>query len=63
MNANPCEQVFERFVDDREVAKLLRVHQATLQRMARDAQPPCMKVGKLWRFRVSRNRTRGGQRS
>lgn len=53
MNANPCEQVFERLLDAKEVAKLLGVHQATLHRMARAGQLPCVKVGKLWRFRVS----------
>ncbi len=53
MNANPCEQVFERLLDAREVAKLLGVHRATLQRMARDGQLPGVKVGKLWRFRIS----------
>jgi excisionase family DNA binding protein len=53
MNANPCEQVFERLLDSREVTKLLGVHHATLQRMARAGQLPCLKVGKLWRFRVS----------
>lgn len=53
MNANPCEQVFEKLLDSKEVALLLGVHHATLQRMARAGQLPGMKVGKLWRFRVS----------
>jgi excisionase family DNA binding protein len=53
MKQNPCEQVFEPLLNSREVAKLLGVHPATLQRMARAGQLPCVKVGKLWRFSVS----------
>jgi excisionase family DNA binding protein len=50
MKANPCEQVFEPLMNSTEAAKLLRVHPATLQRMARAGQLPRVKVGKLWRF-------------
>jgi hypothetical protein len=35
MNANPCQQVFQRLLAAKEVAKLLGVHHATLQRTAR----------------------------
>ena len=55
MNANPCTKVFEFEppLNVREVAKLFGVNHAMLLRMARSGQLPGVKVGKLWRFRVS----------
>jgi excisionase family DNA binding protein len=53
MKTSPCEQVFEPLLNSKEVARLLGVHPATLQRMARASQLPCVKVGKLWRFSVT----------
>jgi excisionase family DNA binding protein len=55
MNANPCTKVFEfePLLNVREVAKLFGVNHAMLLRMARSGQLPSVKVGKLWRFRVS----------
>jgi len=47
MKTNPCEQVVEHLLNSTEVAKLLGVHSATLQGMARAGQLPCVKVGKL----------------
>jgi len=53
MDANPCQPVFEPLLNVREVAKLFGVNHATLLRMARSGQLPGVKIGKLWRFRVS----------
>jgi excisionase family DNA binding protein len=55
MNANPCKTVseFEPLLNVREVAKLFGVNHAMLLRMARSGQLPGVKIGKLWRFRVS----------
>jgi excisionase family DNA binding protein len=53
MKTNPCEQVFEPLLNSTEAATLLGLHKATLQRMARAGQLPCVKVGKLWRFSVT----------
>jgi excisionase family DNA binding protein len=50
MKTNPCEKVFESLLNSREVGKLFGVHSATVLRMARAGQLPCVKVGKLWRF-------------
>lgn len=52
MKLHPCEQVFEPRLDSEDAAKLLGVHAATVQRMARAGKLPCVKVGKLWRFSV-----------
>jgi excisionase family DNA binding protein len=55
MNANPCKTVseFEPLLNVREVAKLFGVNHSTLLRMARSGHLPGVKIGKLWRFRVS----------
>jgi excisionase family DNA binding protein len=55
MNANPCKTVpeLEPLLDVREVAKLFGVNHAMLLRMVRRGQLPGVKIGKLWRFRVS----------
>jgi excisionase family DNA binding protein len=44
---------FEPLVDSYEAAKLLGVHPKTLQHMARRGLIPAIRVGKLWRFRIS----------
>jgi excisionase family DNA binding protein len=53
MNANPCESLFEPLLNVRQVAKLFGVNHAMLLRMPRSGRIPCVKIGKLWRFRVS----------
>jgi len=53
MNANPCQTVFEPLLNVRQVAKLFGLNHAMLLRMARSGQLPGVKIGKLWRFRVS----------
>ena len=55
MKTNPSEQVFEPLLNSREAGKLLGVHPATMKRLARAGKPPCVKVGKLWRFSVSQS--------
>jgi hypothetical protein len=35
MKSHPCEQAFEPLLDSKDAAKLLGVHAATVQRMAR----------------------------
>jgi excisionase family DNA binding protein len=54
--ATPVSQPFshfERFLDSREAAALLRIHPKTLQRLARKGEIRAMRIGKLWRFRAS----------
>jgi excisionase family DNA binding protein len=55
MNANPCKTVseFEPLLNVRKVAKLFGVNHSTLLRMARSGHLPGVKIGRLWRFRVS----------
>jgi len=53
MNANLCQTVFEPLLNVRQVAKLFGLNHAMLLRMARSGQLPGVKIGKLWRFRVS----------
>jgi excisionase family DNA binding protein len=44
---------FERLLDCREAALLLKVHPETVKRMARRGDLAAVKFGKIWRFRVS----------
>jgi excisionase family DNA binding protein len=53
MKSHPCERTFKSLLDSEDAAKLLGVHAATVQRMARAGKIPCVRVGKLWRFSVS----------
>lgn len=43
----------EPYLDTDEAAALLRIHPKTLQRMAKRGEIQGVRVGKLWRFRVS----------
>lgn len=60
---------FERLLGIPEAAELLRVHDKTLQAMARAGTVPCVRMGKYWRFRASsldawvRNRLKLGNQS
>ena len=44
----------EYYVDDTEIAKMLRIHHRTVQQMARDGEIPAYPLGKrkrkTWRF-------------
>ena len=44
---------FEPLLDSEQAAGLLRIHQKTLQKMARRGEIQGTHVGKLWRFRAS----------
>jgi excisionase family DNA binding protein len=44
---------FERFLNSREAATLLQIHPKTVQRIARNGEIRAMRIGELWRFRVS----------
>lgn len=44
---------FEPLLDLTEAAGLLRIHPQTLKKMAIRRTVPAIKVGRLWRFRVS----------
>lgn len=44
---------FERFLDSHQAADLLQIHPKTLQRLARKGEIRAMRIGKLWRFRIS----------
>jgi excisionase family DNA binding protein len=44
---------FEELLDSVEAAALLKIHPKTLQRMARNHELQAVRIGKLWRFRVS----------
>ena len=44
---------FERLLDTRAAAKLIGVHEKTIQRMARKGLIPGFRIGDLWKFRAS----------
>jgi excisionase family DNA binding protein len=44
---------FEPLLDSEEAAALLKIHPKTLQKLAREGKIEAIKIGKLWRFRVS----------
>jgi excisionase family DNA binding protein len=44
---------FEPLLDSTDAAALLQIHPKTLQRLARAGTVIGIRVGKLWRFRVS----------
>ena len=46
-------QTFEPLLTADEAALHLRVHVKTLQKLAREQQVPCVRMGKYWRFRLS----------
>lgn len=47
------EKLFEPLLTSHEVAPLLRIHQKTLERMARAGLVPATKKGMSWVFRLS----------
>jgi len=44
---------FEPLLDDVQVAKLLGLHQKTVQKLARSGDIPAIHIGRYWRFRAS----------
>ena len=44
---------FEPLLTSEEAASHLRMHVKTLQRLAREAQIPCVRMGRYWRFRLT----------
>jgi excisionase family DNA binding protein len=52
-NARTYPTAFEELLDSEEAAALLKIHPKTLQRMARRHEVQGLRIGKLWRFRVS----------
>ena len=42
---------FEDLSSAAEAAELLRVHEKTLQALARAGKVPCVRLGRYWRFR------------
>jgi excisionase family DNA binding protein len=44
---------FEPLLSAREAAKLLGVHEKTIQALARSGEIPCLRFGKYWKFRES----------
>ena len=51
--AAPEEPIFEPMLSAKEAAKLLDIHEKTLQGLARSGEVPCLRFGKYWRFRAS----------
>jgi excisionase family DNA binding protein len=47
------ESGFEPLLNAHEAAQLLRMHEKTLQALARAGSVPCVRMGKYWRFRAS----------
>jgi len=43
----------EPFLTNKEVAAILKIHPAVVDRMARRGEIPGFKVGKYWRYRKS----------
>jgi excisionase family DNA binding protein len=48
-----AQSLFEPLLDPKQAAALLRVHQKTLVRLAREGRVPAIRVAKHWRFRAS----------
>jgi excisionase family DNA binding protein len=48
-----AQSQFESLLDPKQAAALLRVHQKTLVRLAREGRVPAIRVAKHWRFRAS----------
>ena len=44
---------FEPLLDTNEAAALLQIHPKTLQKLARSGEVFGIRIGKLWRFRIS----------
>jgi excisionase family DNA binding protein len=44
---------FEPLLTSEKAAHHLRMHVKTLQRLAREARIPCVRLGKYWRFRLT----------
>jgi len=47
------ETDFEPLLTAEEAAAHLRIHTKTLQKLARNGQVPCIRMGKYWRFHLS----------
>jgi excisionase family DNA binding protein len=52
-NQPAAQSQFEPLLDPKQAAVLLRVHQKTLVRLAREGRVPAIRVAKHWRFRAS----------
>jgi excisionase family DNA binding protein len=52
-NQSAAQSQFEPLLDPKQAAALLRVHQKTLVRLAREGRVPAIRVAKHWRFRAS----------
>ena len=48
---DPCH--FEPLLTAGDAAKLLRIHEKTMQAFARSGKLPAVRVGRSWRFRAS----------
>lgn len=51
-----CIQVassFEPLLDSKAAAKLIGIHEKTIQKLARAGKVPAGRIGDLWRFRAS----------
>lgn len=53
MSSQDSASGFEPLFDSVEAARLVRIHPKTVVRMARRGQINGIRVGKLWRFRLS----------
>jgi excisionase family DNA binding protein len=50
---NVAEQTFEPLIDANEAGRILKLHPVTIREMAGQGRLPGLKIGKVWRFRVS----------
>ena len=48
-----AEQTFEPLIDANEAGRILKLHPVTIREMAGKGAIPGLKIGKVWRFRVS----------
>ena len=44
---------FEPLLTDVQVAQMLRLHQKTVQKLARNGEIPAIRIGRYWRFSPS----------
>ena len=57
-----CSHILEPLCDSEQAAAHAKAHKKTLQRYARDGLVVGLRVGKLWRFRLSGISAKPGRR-
>lgn len=48
-----AEQTFEPLIDANEAGRILKLHPVTIREMVGQGRLPGLRIGKVWRFRLS----------